>query len=195
MAILNDLFKTEKKSIFFFKYKFSKIFHFSGIFVVLIFECIISTSALFLTSQDHQYFKNFNSFLGRKFSELVSKFRSPPRESVIYERWTWPYLWCCSFVLHLIIRVYHFKFLNFLAGGGGIHRKVSKTNKSATVHAGSDFKAKKASGDMKRKGKPDPYAYIPLSRNALNRRFVICMINLPEYYVFFIRIKTNKKNL
>ena len=28
----------------------------------------------------------------------------------------------------------------------------------------------KASGDMKRRGKPDPYAYIPLNRNTLNKR-------------------------
>lgn len=73
-------------------------------------------------------------------------------------------------------QAYKFELLNFLAGGRGIHRKIAKTNKSAAVHSGGDFKAKKASGDMKRKGKPDPYAYIPLSRNALNRRFVICMI-------------------
>ena len=36
--------------------------------------------------------------------------------------------------------------------------------------SGKEFRAKKAKGDVKLKGKPDPYAYIPLSRKLLNRR-------------------------
>lgn len=35
---------------------------------------------------------------------------------------------------------------------------------------GAEYKAPKAGGDIKKKGKPDPYAYVPLSRAALNRR-------------------------
>lgn len=36
---------------------------------------------------------------------------------------------------------------------------------------GSEYKAKRAGGDVKRKGKPDPYAYLPLNRSSLNKRY------------------------
>uniref|UniRef100_A0A452R2T1 Ribosomal RNA processing 12 homolog n=1 Tax=Ursus americanus TaxID=9643 RepID=A0A452R2T1_URSAM len=52
-----------------------------------------------------------------------------------------------------------------LAGGSGIHRPVAK---KATP--GAEYKAKKAKGDVKKKGRLDPYAYIPLNRTKLNRR-------------------------
>uniref|UniRef100_A0A452V9S2 Ribosomal RNA processing 12 homolog n=1 Tax=Ursus maritimus TaxID=29073 RepID=A0A452V9S2_URSMA len=52
-----------------------------------------------------------------------------------------------------------------LAGGSGIHRPVAK---KATP--GAEYKAKKAKGDVKKKGRLDPYAYIPLNRTRLNRR-------------------------
>lgn len=56
----------------------------------------------------------------------------------------------------------------FIAGGSGIHRAV-KVQK--VEHApGSEYRANKAKGDMKKKGKPDPYAYVPLTRAALNKR-------------------------
>ncbi|EDW00336.1 RRP12-like protein [Drosophila grimshawi] len=45
-------------------------------------------------------------------------------------------------------------------GGGGGHSK----------QAGSEYSSKKAKGDMKQRGKLDPYAYIPLTRNTLNKR-------------------------
>lgn len=35
---------------------------------------------------------------------------------------------------------------------------------------GAEYKAKKAKGDVKRKGRLDPYAYVPLNRTKLNRR-------------------------
>uniref|UniRef100_A0A8C3WR88 Ribosomal RNA processing 12 homolog n=1 Tax=Catagonus wagneri TaxID=51154 RepID=A0A8C3WR88_9CETA len=54
----------------------------------------------------------------------------------------------------------------YQAGGSGIHRPVAK--KAATP--GAEYKAKKAKGDMKKKGRLDPYAYIPLNRTKLNRR-------------------------
>ena len=38
------------------------------------------------------------------------------------------------------------------------------------IEYGSEYRATKAKGDMKRKGKPDPYAYVPLQKSALNRR-------------------------
>ncbi|KAH8238332.1 hypothetical protein KR032_004084 [Drosophila birchii] len=70
------------------------------------------------------------------------------------------------------------------AGGGkGIHRqlggagntdamsmKSGKSGKSINRTAGSEFTSKKAKGDMKKRGQLDPYAYIPLSRNTLNKR-------------------------
>ncbi|XP_055976374.1 RRP12-like protein [Sorex fumeus] len=53
----------------------------------------------------------------------------------------------------------------YQAGGSGIHRPVAK--KAAP---GAEYKAKKAKGDIKKKGRLDPYAYIPLNRTKLNRR-------------------------
>lgn len=35
---------------------------------------------------------------------------------------------------------------------------------------GAEFRSKKAAGDMKKKDKPDPYAYLPLDISTLNRR-------------------------
>ncbi|XP_040848312.1 RRP12-like protein isoform X2 [Ochotona curzoniae] len=52
----------------------------------------------------------------------------------------------------------------YQAGGSGIHRPVAKTA------PGAEYKAKKAKGDVKKKGRLDPYAYIPLNRTKLNRR-------------------------
>lgn len=78
----------------------------------------------------------------------------------------------------------------YQTGGKGIHRQTSggggaasvksgvsrmsmATTKSAsTAFGGGDsFRAKKAKGDMKKKGKLDPYAYIPLSRTSMNKRY------------------------
>uniref|UniRef100_A0A671EYD6 Ribosomal RNA processing 12 homolog n=1 Tax=Rhinolophus ferrumequinum TaxID=59479 RepID=A0A671EYD6_RHIFE len=53
----------------------------------------------------------------------------------------------------------------YQAGGSGIHRPVAK---KATP--GAEYKAKKAKGDVKKKGRLDPYAYIPLNRTKLNHR-------------------------
>jgi len=76
----------------------------------------------------------------------------------------------------------------YQAGGSGIHRplaasvksswsttsKVSKVSKmskaSRNTVTGSEYKASKAGGDLKKKGKHEPYAYVSLSRNSLNRR-------------------------
>ena len=56
-----------------------------------------------------------------------------------------------------------------LSGGGrGIHRVLS--NKKKTGETGERFKAKRAGGDLKKKGGVDPYAYLPLDRQKLNRR-------------------------
>ncbi|XP_064418948.1 RRP12-like protein [Latimeria chalumnae] len=54
---------------------------------------------------------------------------------------------------------------HYEAGGSGIHRPVTKNSKF-----GADYAAKKGKGDVKKKGKPDPYAYIPLNKAQLNRR-------------------------
>lgn len=82
----------------------------------------------------------------------------------------------------------------YVAGGKGIHRSMATasvrsgatgvsrmsaaTTKSASTVYGGDYKAKKAKGDMKKKGKMDPYAYIPLTRNVLNKRLVVCYLLL-----------------
>uniref|UniRef100_A0A674BTJ0 Ribosomal RNA processing 12 homolog n=1 Tax=Salmo trutta TaxID=8032 RepID=A0A674BTJ0_SALTR len=51
------------------------------------------------------------------------------------------------------------------SGGSGIHRPLGGSR-----DLGGDYKAKKGKGDVKRKGKVDPYAYIPLRKAQLNRR-------------------------
>ncbi|XP_052619165.1 RRP12-like protein isoform X2 [Peromyscus californicus insignis] len=53
----------------------------------------------------------------------------------------------------------------YQAGGSGIHRPAAKRGMP-----GAEYKAKKAKGDVKKKGRLDPYAYIPLNRTKLNRR-------------------------
>lgn len=53
----------------------------------------------------------------------------------------------------------------YQAGGSGIHRPVAKR-----AAPGAEYKAKKGKGDVKKKGRLDPYAYIPLNRTKLNRR-------------------------
>jgi ribosomal RNA-processing protein 12 len=71
----------------------------------------------------------------------------------------------------------------YQAGGSGIHRPLaasvksghSRYSKSSKVSAvsrapGSEYKSSKAGGDVKKKGKHEPYAYVALSRNSLNRR-------------------------
>jgi len=58
--------------------------------------------------------------------------------------------------------------MKYQAGGSGIHRPVSTS--SMYSGNGSEYKAKKASGDMKKQGKVDPYAYVPLKRSFLNKR-------------------------
>lgn len=76
----------------------------------------------------------------------------------------------------------------YVAGGKGIHRPLNgssaestrtgysgKTGASgkttASTSYGSEYKSKKARGDVKKKDTTyDPYAYIPLSRNSLNKR-------------------------
>jgi hypothetical protein len=59
------------------------------------------------------------------------------------------------------------------AGGSGIHRPIkhaSRKCQGSSVTPGAEYQSKKAKGDVKKKGKPDPYAYLPLSRKVLNRR-------------------------
>lgn len=69
----------------------------------------------------------------------------------------------------------------YVAGGKGIHRALGAASmrsgiSSASTHAastayGGEYRAKKAKGDVKKKGqKLDPYAYIPLNRTSLNKR-------------------------
>uniref|UniRef100_A0AAY4CC00 RRP12-like protein n=1 Tax=Denticeps clupeoides TaxID=299321 RepID=A0AAY4CC00_9TELE len=55
--------------------------------------------------------------------------------------------------------------MKYKAGGGGIHRPLG-----GKAEFGTEYKSKKAKGDVKKKGKCDPYAYIPLNKTNLNRR-------------------------
>ncbi|KAI4462006.1 putative nodulin-like protein [Holotrichia oblita] len=58
----------------------------------------------------------------------------------------------------------------YKAGGSGIHRPLGSVSGSVYSGVGSEYRSKKAQGDVKRKGKVDPYAYLPLQRNSLNKR-------------------------
>ncbi|CAJ1067594.1 RRP12-like protein [Xyrichtys novacula] len=55
--------------------------------------------------------------------------------------------------------------LKYKAGGSGIHRALG-----GRPEVGADYQSKKGKGDVKKKGKLDPYAYIPLKKAQLNRR-------------------------
>ncbi|XP_026740295.1 RRP12-like protein [Trichoplusia ni] len=57
----------------------------------------------------------------------------------------------------------------YKAGGKGIHRPLGSAA-SVASGVGSEYKSKKARGDIKKQGKHDPYAYLPLSRKNLNKR-------------------------
>ncbi|XP_041066217.1 RRP12-like protein [Carcharodon carcharias] len=55
----------------------------------------------------------------------------------------------------------------YKAGGSGIHRStLTKKNKEH----GAEYKSLKGRGDVKLRGKPDPFAYVPLNKSQLNRR-------------------------
>uniref|UniRef100_A0A8W8IIZ2 RRP12 HEAT domain-containing protein n=1 Tax=Magallana gigas TaxID=29159 RepID=A0A8W8IIZ2_MAGGI len=56
------------------------------------------------------------------------------------------------------------------ASGGGIHRQIVKAKRSAPHDPAIEYRAKKAGGDIKKTGKPDPYVYLPLNFQALNKR-------------------------
>jgi hypothetical protein len=77
-----------------------------------------------------------------------------------------------------------FNCLFSLASGYGIHRslKVCKRNKEP----GEEYRSKKGFGDIKKKDKPDPYAYIPLTRCRLNQR-LFKRILIIRYLLFFIK--------
>jgi len=49
-------------------------------------------------------------------------------------------------------------------------QKRQKTAKSGWAYTGTEYKSKKAGGDVKREGKLEPYAYWPLDAKMLNRR-------------------------
>ncbi|GKD97623.1 hypothetical protein Tco_1381520, partial [Tanacetum coccineum] len=53
-------------------------------------------------------------------------------------------------------------------------RKAEKrrktTTKSGWAYTGSEYSSKKAGGDLKRKGKLEPYAYWPLDRKMVSRK-------------------------
>lgn len=86
----------------------------------------------------------------------------------------------------------------YTTGGKGIHRPVGASDAMSTKsgysaksgksqYGGSEYSTKKAKGDMKKKGKLDPYAYIPLSRNTLNKRYVYSLYLNNLYYFLILR--------
>merc|ERR1711881_749894 len=60
---------------------------------------------------------------------------------------------------------------HYRPGGRGIHRpQDDDAPPTKQKRFGEEYKAKKSGGDAKLKGKPDPYAYVPLDRQKLNKR-------------------------
>lgn len=49
-------------------------------------------------------------------------------------------------------------------------QKRRKTSESGWAYTGSEYASKKAAGDVKKKGKLEPYAYWPLDRKMMSRR-------------------------
>lgn len=61
--------------------------------------------------------------------------------------------------------------MKYKAGGTGIHRPLNGSSSGNRFpDYGAEYRAKKGKGDVKRKDKPDPYAYIPLKKESLNKR-------------------------
>ncbi|XP_058214149.1 uncharacterized protein LOC131325744 [Rhododendron vialii] len=56
------------------------------------------------------------------------------------------------------------------ANSSQIAQKRRKTSDGGWAYMGSEYGSKKASGDVKRKGKLEPYAYWPLDRKMMSRR-------------------------
>jgi len=54
-------------------------------------------------------------------------------------------------------------FSKYTTGGSGIHRDLKSD-------PGGEYRSKKGRGDIKKAGKHDPYAYIPLTHKSLNKR-------------------------
>merc|ERR1719427_1619247 len=54
-------------------------------------------------------------------------------------------------------------FSKYTTGGSGIHRDLK-------ADPGAEYRNKKGRGDVKKAGKHDPYAYIPMTHKALNKR-------------------------
>ncbi|XP_010533237.1 PREDICTED: RRP12-like protein [Tarenaya hassleriana] len=59
---------------------------------------------------------------------------------------------------------------HFSAGSSRKIQKRRKTSESGYAYTGSEYASKKASGDVKRKDKLEPYAYWPLDRKMMSRR-------------------------
>ncbi|CAN0858252.1 RRP12-like protein [Linum grandiflorum] len=51
-----------------------------------------------------------------------------------------------------------------------MQKKRRKTSESGWSYTGKEYKSKKAAGDVKRKGKLEPYAYWPLDRKMMSKR-------------------------
>ena len=53
----------------------------------------------------------------------------------------------------------------------------STTGSVAGDHDAGKYRAKKAGGDVKRKGQHDPFSYVPLRKDMLNKRFVFLLVS------------------
>ena len=51
--------------------------------------------------------------------------------------------------------------------------KKSKKQMASNANDGSNYRSKKAGGDVKKQGQHDPYSYLPLRKDMLNKRYEI----------------------
>ena len=51
-----------------------------------------------------------------------------------------------------------------------------RRKKESSIAGGSSYKAKKAGGDMKKSGQHDPYSYLPLRKDMLNKRYAYLFV-------------------
>lgn len=116
-----------------------------------------------------------NEFIDNKSSKLKKKQKKNPRNSDIDEMMdtlSLSKISSKSIKTNNLVDDYNERNdFSYRTGGAGIHRSITKESSLNNKKVyGEEFKSKKARGDIKLKGKPDPFAYLPFNFNKLNRR-------------------------
>ena len=63
--------------------------------------------------------------------------------------------------------------LNFALQGTTESTTKSTNPKKKRFDYGGEYRSKKSGGDVKIKGKADPFAYVPFSKDRLNKRYLL----------------------